>query len=171
MTDAPPLVFIYDGEGEFKPSSPWVARKADGHYVIGAKYALVEHSERSAKSHAHYFAQIKEYWQTLPEALADEYPTAEHLRKKALIRTGYATHTDFTLDTERDAITFAGAMAVMDEYCVVDVKKRVVRRWQARSQNYRSMNREEFQASKQAVIDYIDRLLGAARESGRGFSH
>lgn len=164
MNAVPPLLFRYEGEGAWSPSNNYVARRADGHYVIGAVYALVEHSERSVKSHAAYFAQIKDYWQTLPESLAAEYPTSEHLRKKALIKSGFATHTDFTFDTPRDAITAAGVMANDDEYSIVEVKDRVVRRWRARSQNYRSMDREEFQKSKQAVLDYIDARLGRERK-------
>lgn len=166
MAEAPPLLFRYEGEGAWSASSNYMARRADGHYVIGAVYPLVEHSERSAKSHAHYFAQVKEYWQTLPDQLAPEFPTAEHLRKKALIRCGFATHTDYTFDTPKDAITFAAVMGQVDEYCIVEVKGRVCRRWQAQSQNYRAMNKEEFQKSKQAVLDFIDQLLGTARKEG-----
>lgn len=163
MSSCPPLSFRYEGEGEWKPASPFMARKADGHYVIGQVYALVEHSERSMKSHAHYFAQIKEYWSTLPESLAHEFPSAEHLRKKALIRAGWADEQATVLDTHEDAIKFAAFAKNMDEFSVVVVSDRIVKRYVARSQNFRAMNKEEFQKSKDDVLKLIDDMLQGAR--------
>ena len=160
---APPLLFRYEGEGDWSPANKYVARRADGHFVIGAVYALIEHNERSAISHAHYFAQVKEYWQTLPESLAAEFPSPEHLRKKALIRAGFAEEQATVLDTHEDAIKFAAFAKTIDEFCIVAIEGRVVKRFVAQSQNYRAMNREEFQKSKQAVLDYIDALLKDAR--------
>lgn len=145
------------------PASPFMGRLADKHYCIGETYSLVEHHERSMKSHNHYFVQLAEYWQTLPESLADDYPTAEHLRKKALIGCGFATGTDFIFDTPRDAIAFAGIMAQEDEYCIVEVNGRTVRRWRAQSQSVRAMGKRAFQESKEAVLMFVDKLLAAKR--------
>src|SRR4051812_26696984 len=62
---------------------------ANATFETGASYQLVEHHDRSAVSHSHEFAWLKDAWKNLPEGLADQYPTADHLRKRALIDAGY----------------------------------------------------------------------------------
>lgn len=156
---APPISFRYEGDGAWAPSSPFAAKRADGAYVIGMDYTLIVYNPRSDRSHNHFFAQLSELWQTLPEAIKDEYPSAEHLRKKALIRTGYAIHTDTLLSTNRDAILFAAMAAQLDEYCIVEVKGRAVRRYTAKSQSRGAMPADEFQRSKNDVLAFAENLL------------
>lgn len=167
----PPIILRYEGEGAFQPASPYMARLADRHYVIGETYPMAEHHERSMRSHNHYFASLADAWGNLPDALLEEYPTAEHLRKKLLIRAGFATHTDYTLDTPRDAITLAAILA-RDKYSIVEIKGPSVRHWQAESQSIRAMGAKRFQASKSAVFAEVDKLLAVApgeteRNAGR----
>ena len=164
MTAAPPLLFLYAGDGAWSPAHESVAKRADEHYVVGAIYPLVEHNSRSAVSHSHYFAKVNEYWQTLPEALADEYPTPEHLRKKALIRAGYADERSIVCASKAEALKIGAFIRPMDEYAIVEVRERVVRVYTARSQSYAGMNHEEFQKSKEAVLQFIDDLLLRSRE-------
>ena len=156
----PPLGFIYEGQGNWGPATKWVASRSDGYYQIGTTYVLVEHSMRSTRSHNHYFASLHEMWSTLPEEHSKTYPTPEHLRKKALIATGWATHTDYPCDTSRDAIMLAGILAIKDEYCIVKISSDTVRCFSAMSQDYRSMNKEEFQRSKDDVLGFVSKLLG-----------
>lgn len=160
MTDrAPPLPCRWTGS-EFKPWNLGLARK---HYEPGGTYALVVHDERSQASHNEFFAALDTRWQTLPESLAAEYPTRESLRHKVLIRCGYATEHDFVLPTDAAATLFAAALIESDDecYCIIEVRSRVVRRYRAQSQAYRAMGKKVFEASKQAVLDYIDReILG-----------
>lgn len=159
MPEAPPLIFTYEGEGEFKPSTPWVARRADGHYVIGAKYVLIEHSERSAKSHSHFFAQVREYWMTLPESLADEFPSPEHLRKKALIRKGYCDERSIVCASKAEAMRLAAFMKPMDDYAIIVAREAVVTVYTAKSQKIKAMGAKDFQKSKEDVFAFIDGLL------------
>ena len=58
-------------------------------YTPGECYVLGVNEERSIASHRHYFAAINEAWQNLPEDKVARYPSAEHLRKWALIKSGY----------------------------------------------------------------------------------
>src|SRR5690606_5859628 len=98
-----PLLFRYEGEGEFRTASEYWAKRADIAYVIGETYKLVEHRDRSQSSHNHFFALISEAWQTLPDHLLEEYPTAEHLRKKMLIRCGYADERSIVCASKAEA--------------------------------------------------------------------
>ncbi len=153
---APPLPFQWDGD-TMVPRWP---RKADEHYVIGQDYMLAPLEERSEASHRHEFAFVRDAWSTLPESLADEYPSAEFLRKRALIATGYCTVTDYVCGSNAEALRWATNLRrEVDEYAVVIVQKTVVRVLRAKSQSRRAMQPDEFQASKTAILDHIAGLL------------
>jgi len=78
MTDAtPPCAFQWDGE-VMKPIN---AKRADAFYTVGERYILAPVSNRSDATHKHEFAWLREAWMSLPEHLAERFPTAEHLRK------------------------------------------------------------------------------------------
>ena len=87
MTTAP-LPLRYEGEGEFRVMSNYWMAKADKAFVVGETYRMVEHHDRSTNSHNHYFALLKNGFDSLRDHLREEDPTVEHLRKKALIRKG-----------------------------------------------------------------------------------
>lgn len=162
-----PLQFQYMGEGEFRTSGYW-ARRADLAYVVGETYRLVEHHDRSQSSHNHYFALINEAWQTLPDHMLDEYPTAEHLRKKMLIRCGYADERSIVCASKAEAQRVAAFVKPMDDYAVIAVREAVVRVYTAQSQSTKAMGATVFQESKTKVIDAIADLLGVdADDLGR----
>lgn len=158
MTAPPPMIFHWTGEA-FVPRQP---RYADRHYVVGEDYRLVVEEERSKKSHDQYFAELDDKWGNLPDYLLEEYPSRESLRHKALIRCGYCTERDWVFGSEATASTFAAAMIEGDEdrYCIIDVRGCVVRKYKALSQKRKAMDKKVFQASKQAVFDFVDKLLG-----------
>jgi protein gp37 len=62
----------------------------DAEFVVGDVYQMVVQEQRSMRSHAHYFASVNEAWLNLSESDAERFPSVEHLRKFALIRTGFA---------------------------------------------------------------------------------
>lgn len=158
----PPIEFAWDGEA-MTPATPFMARLADKHYVIGERYRLAEEHGRSAKTHNHYFAAINEAWRNLPDAMADEYPTPEHLRKKALIRAGFADERSIVCGSKAEAQRVAALIKPMDLYAIVTVSEATVRVYTAQSQSTRAMGAKVFQESKQAVLDFVDRLLGVTR--------
>src|SRR5258708_5689576 len=80
-----PIAFEWDGEA-MKPLQP---KLADKEYVVGERYTLAPFEQRSLATHNHEFAWLYEAWMNLPEALAEQYPSPEHLRKRALIDAGY----------------------------------------------------------------------------------
>lgn len=153
----------YQGEGEFKAPSPLWAREADKQFVVGENYRLAEHHDRSDATHAHYFAVINETWHSLPDALMDEYPTAEHLRKKMLVKCGYADERSIVCASKHEARRVAAFIRPMDQYAVVSVREAVVRVYTAQSQSYKAMGKRVFGESKEKVLDALADLLGSDR--------
>lgn len=162
MSEAPPILLQYEGEGEFKPAGSYWAKQADKHYVIGARYALVEHQERSQKSHAHYFAMVHDAWANLPEHLAEQYPTSERLRKHCLIKAGFADSQTFVCSSKAEAQRMAAFIRPIDEFSIISVKEATVTRWTAKSQSMKAMGKDEFQRSKDAVLQILSDMIGVA---------
>ena len=158
-----PLTLRYEGDGEFKPVSAYWSRVADKEFVVGEQYRMAEIQERSDASHNHYFASVGEAWKTLPDELLEEYPTAEHLRKKALIRCGYRDERSIVAGSKAEALRLSAFVKPMDEYAIVTVSEAVVRVYTAQSQSRKAMGAKTFQESKQAVLDWLDDLLGVER--------
>ncbi|UHC16034.1 hypothetical protein LRS73_26745 [Methylobacterium currus] len=165
-----PVEFIWTGDA-MQPLGRFRGL-CDRQFVIGERYILVEQEERSSKSHAHYFACVRDGWSNLPEHLANRFPTPDHLRKWALIRAGFRDEQTFVASSKAEAIRVAAFLRPVDDTAVVRVKDSVVLRWTAKSQSKRAMGHEDFQRSKDAVLAVIDDLIGIApgtlsREAGR----
>lgn len=161
MSDAP-ILFRWDGEA-MEPFGGFQARQADKQYVVGETYRMVEHHDRSANSHRHFFATINDAWQNLPDELLEEYPNPEVFRKKLLIRAGYADERSIVCASKAEAQRIAAFVKPMDDYAIVTVREAVVRVYTAHSQSVKAMGAKTFQESKQAVLDRIDSLLGVER--------
>lgn len=146
------------------PASQYWAKRADEAFVVGETYKLVEHHDRSQSSHNHYFACLAEAWQTLPEHLLEEYPTVEHLRKKMLIRCGYADERSIVCASKAEAQRVAAFIKPMDSYAIVTVREAVVRVYTAQSQAMKAMGAKVFQESKTKVLDAVADLLGVERD-------
>lgn len=155
MSAPPPMAFRWDGEAMI-PQHP---KRADEAFTVGERYILAEYQERSTASHAHYFAAVADAWQSLPDELLSEYPTPEHLRKKMLIRAGYADQREVVCATKAEALRWSAIVGPMDAYSVITVRDNVVRIYTAQSQSFRAMGKAAFQASKDAVLSAITDLL------------
>lgn len=153
-----PIPFRWSGEA-MEPLKRFAAT-CDREFVIGELYLMAPVEERSEVSHRHEFAFLREAWSNLPEAIADQYANPEILRKKALIATGWCSVTDHVCGSHAEAVRWAANLRrELDAYTVVTVAKAVVRVFRARSQARNAMNREEFQASKTAILEYVSHLL------------
>lgn len=159
-----PVKFIWEGDA-MKPAAPYYQKLADKYFCIGEAYMMAEHQERSAKSHNHFFASIADAWGNLPDNLLAEYPSVEHLRKKALIRRGYCDERSIVCASKSEAIRIAAFVRPMDEYGIVIASEAVVKVLTAQSQSRKAMGAKVFQESKTAVLEFIDELLGL--ESGQ----
>lgn len=122
-------------------------------YMPGEVLIIDPQQERDMNSHRHYFVQLKEAFDNLPESLKRKYPTEDIFRKKLLIETGYFHQSEVVCDTARDATVVAAFMAPLDPAAVITVHGRVITTYVAVSQSIAAMGRAEFQASKWAVLD------------------
>lgn len=150
-----PLTYL--GGGRFE-TTPYHLKRLD--YGQGEIITVEEVQERSAKSHRHYFAVINEAWQNLPEGLADEFPNVETLRKRALIKTGYATLTELLCANNAEAVKACSAFTAADPYCFCEISGRAVRIWRAESQSHKAMGGKRFAESKERVLHWLSNLLG-----------
>lgn len=164
MTPDRPQSFTWDGE-VMVPRSPRLADKA---YTVGENYLLVTHEERSSATHNHEFAWLKDAWLNLPENLAEQFPTPEHLRKRALIDGGFYEETVVDAGTTAAALRVASAFISREEFSLVIVRRHVVVIRTAKSQSRRSMNKQEFQASKTAILEIVSNMIGVKPEQLTG---
>lgn len=157
MTDtAPPVPFQWTGE-HMRPLQP---KRADAFYTVGERYLMAPVCQRSDASHRHEFAWLREAWLSLPEDLAERFPTSEHLRKWALIRAGYSDSHTITCSSKAEALRVAAFVRPIDEFAVVTVQGPTVTRWTAKSQSKRAMGAQEFQDSKTKIMEVIARMIG-----------
>lgn len=158
-----PIYFEWDGD-HMVPRRRFKAL-CDKTFVVGEVYALVEDTPPSDASRRHYFATLRDMWGTLPESEAGRFPSAEHLRKWALCKAGYAKERIITCDTEKDAKEMAALVRPLDPFALIVRTGTVVRVYQAESQSKRNMKNERFQQSKEAVFRVVAELVGVpARE-------
>ena len=129
-------------------------------FEAGRHYIMEADGERSYKSHNHYFAQIHDCWQNLPEALSERFPTAEHLRKWCLIREGYSCQITHVCGSEAEAKELAAKLKPVDEFSVVVARDLTVIIAQAKSQKKNSMEPKEFQESKTKVLERMEEMIG-----------
>lgn len=162
MTTAP---ILYTWDGENMVPHPRFKAECDASFVIGERYRLVEHNDRSAASHNHEFAFVAEAWAQLPEHLSEQFRTPEHLRKRALIDAGYFNQQEVDAGSHAAALRVANFIAAMDEYSVVVVRGPIVVKRSPKSQSRRAMGKEEFQASKQAVLEIVSALIDVKPET------
>jgi hypothetical protein len=151
--------FMWNGEAMI-PARP---KAADKEYVIGQRYWLDEVSERSWISHKQQFAWIAEAWNNLPESFADTFPTPEHLRKAALIATGWHRETIIDAGSRAAALRVAAYARGEDDFAQVVVRGSTVTVRKARSQRMHGLDRMlkgEFQASKDDILGWISNLIG-----------
>lgn len=155
MDTFPPQHFEWSGEAMI----PLHPRRADKTFVVGQRYSLVQHEERSEASHRHEFVWLREAWKSLPEHLAERFPTSEHLRKWALIRAGYSDSHTIVCSSKAEAVRVAAFIRPMDEFAVVIVQNATVTRYTAKSQSKKAMGAKEFYESKERIMEVVARML------------
>jgi len=161
MSEVPPIRFVWQGDS-FTPAAPYWQRMADKHFVIGNSYEMVPYEDRSARSHNHEFAWLKDAHSNLPENLADEYPTPEHLRKRALIQAGY--YDEQVIDAGSNAAALRVSTGIKafpgEAFSLVIVRGGFVVIRRPRSQSRRAMNAKEFQESKTKIMEIVADMIG-----------
>lgn len=164
MTD---LVCAWDGE-HLSPIFGANTKLANARLVVGQRYAVTVEEPRNMAAHRGFFARLHEAWQSLPDDLMGDYPTSEHLRHRALIRTGFSKMTDVVAASPAHALTIAAAFQEMDGYALVLIEDRAVRIWRAESQSVRAMGSQRFKQSIDAVEGWVSDLLGITPDQMAG---
>jgi hypothetical protein len=163
MPGAAPIPMQWHGDAMLP--LPGFAKRADQTFTIGQVYRLVEVEERSEATHRHEFAWLREAWMSLPEALADQFATPEHLRKRALIETGHHHETVIDCGSQAAALRVASFARGEDDFAHVVTRGALVVVRKAKSQSRRAMDRAEFQNSKSDVLAWVSALLGVTPEA------
>lgn len=156
-----PMDFGWDGE-VMKPLHP---KLADKQFVCGENYRLEIREDRSGPSHRQYFASITEAHKNLSEELTLQHKTPEHLRKWALVKSGYHDERSVVCSSKAEALRLAAFIQPMDEYAVILCKGSAVTVFTAKSQSMKAMGKADFQQSKDAVLDIIAALIGTDRDT------
>jgi hypothetical protein len=136
---------------------------AEREFRPDGRYLMQVHHERSYQRHKAYFASLHEAWSSLAHD-TDLWPTPEHLRKHALIKTGHFDERLLACDSVEMAQRVAAFVRPLDEYAIIVASGDVVRVWTAKSQSYRAMGRDPFNKSMDDVLDYVAGLLGVPKE-------
>lgn len=162
----------FEWNGEAMVPRPAFVKRANETFTVHEIYRMDVVEERSLRSHSHYFACINECWLNLPEHLAERFPSADHLRRYALVKAGFRDERSIVCASKAEAQRVAAFVRPMDGYAVVVVREAVVVVWTAKSQSMKAMGKADFQRSKDAVLDICAELIGVApetlrKESGR----
>ena len=142
------------------PLHPGVAQRQ---YAAGETYRLEAREVRSLASHNHFFAVVTEGWNNLPEHLGERFPSPDHLRRWLLIKAGYYDERSIPVPSKAVALRIAAFVKPMDDYAVVTVREATVSVFTAKSQSMRAMGKQDFQKSKDAVLDSLAALVEVER--------
>lgn len=153
------LLCGWDGEHLSPVGKTWASR-ADKTLVVGERYYVDVQLERSQASHNFYFAAVHDAWSNLRDDAAMQFPTAEHLRKYALVKAGFRDERSIVAATRAEALRIAAFIKPMDDFAIVTVFGAVVVVHAAKSQSARAMGKDEFERSKTAVLDIVAGLIG-----------
>jgi hypothetical protein len=153
-----PLLCQWTGES-FEPARRH-AKDCNAALVVGQSYMIDVAEPRSEAAHRSFFASINEAWKSLREDDAERFPTADHMRRYALIKAGFCKRTDVVCANNNEAMRLAAMVKGLDTYSLTIVSERVVSTWTAESQSHKSMGKKRFDESQQAVRDYCASILG-----------
>lgn len=155
---SPAITCQWTGEA-FKPDARF-AKIADANFVVGERYTLAEVQDRSRASHSHYFAALTEAYDTLPEGVGAQFDCVEHFRARGLIECGFYNQREFIAGSAREAQRLVAFLRGSGGYAVYSITGCAVVERTAKSQSMRAMGKADFQASKQAVLEWAWGLCG-----------
>ncbi len=154
---------------------PRYEKTARQQFVVSEEYPLQIIETRSRASHNHFFASVHDAYSNLPETVQARWLNEDHMRKWVLCEIGYYDEDEIEFDTRRDAQEFARHCRKWDERLPTSARDyarlwvtqadgnwKVIRRT-AKSQSAAAMGKDAFQASKKAVLEYLDDGLGVKR--------
>ncbi len=166
MAAPAPILATWTGS-EFEPARRH-AKTLDATLTIGVQYLLEIQEPHSEKARRHFFAQLHDIWISLPEDIAERWPSVESFRKAGLIATGFCDKTEAICATNKQAQALAASFGRIDDYVMVEIRDRAIAVWTARSQKRAVMGNDDFKASKQAVLEWAAHQVGVKAEDVAG---
>ena len=159
MSKPAPMLFEWNGEAMVPVRR--FHNIANATFTVGEVYRMEAQEQRSLISHNHYFATLQQIWESLPERYVDHIPSVEHMRKWALIRTGFRDERSIVCASKAEAERVAAFVKPMDDFAIVIAHEASVLVYTAKSQSMKAMGAKEFQRSKEAVLDYCQGMIEA----------
>lgn len=108
----------------------------------------------------HFFAALRDAWGNLPDAMREQWPNAEVLRKHALISIGYCDVITLAVGSKAAAPQIAAAFRMKDQYCIATVRGDVVTVYTARSMARRVLLKRDFRDVAEKVFHWIAQQTG-----------
>lgn len=162
MTVARPIRFLWTDGLVMAPVKGYLAR-AEAQFEVGKVYQLEVREERSAAEHNHYFAALSDCHANLSEEATEKLKTPDHLRKWALIETGWYDEVQTDCGTQEVALRMAAFTRRMDDYCEIRVRGSVLVVRHAKTQSVKAMDKDAFRKSKTEVLDLLSDMIGVNR--------
>jgi hypothetical protein len=168
MTILRQLVFQWNGTA-MVPTERFTTL-AKNQFVEGAFYVLQPHDEVSHRERGFYHASVKAAWDNLDADAVARYPTADDLRKWALIKSGWRVENFTVCGTAKDALKLSAFVKDhLQRQSVVAVSGNVVSTYVARTQKVGNpelgyMTTEEWKQSNQDVLDILSQDIGVTRK-------
>lgn len=166
------VTFRWDSERRVMVPLDRFSNIAASQFNDAEEYNLEIREHRSSQSHRHYFACINEAWKNLRGETAEILISPNHLRGWALCVAGYC-HTQIVAAPDKDSAikmaVFARKLASGEGYAEIKIKK-IDGTWYVQSrvpmsQSRSAMNKEEFAASKNSVLDIIAGEIQVSRKT------
>lgn len=160
MKNTSPVPMRYEKSVGFFPENQYWLNICDDRFGDGEVVTLDEVNDRSQKSHDQLFPLLREAFLQLSEELKEQFPTADHLRARALIESGYFMETIIDAGSEDAAWRFASTIRARSTFSLVVVRGQFVIIRDPRSQSLRAMKKKEFQESKTKVLEVVCDMIG-----------
>lgn len=164
MKNTSPVPMRFEKDIGFFPENQYWLNICNYRFGDGEVVTLDEVNDRSQKSHDQLFPLLREAFSQLPEEFKEQFPTAEHLRARALIEAGYFDETVVDAGFPDTAREFAATIRGRSTFSLVVIKDNFVIIRDPRSQSLRSMKKKEFQESKTKVLEIVCDMIGITVE-------
>lgn len=160
-----PIPMTYSGGGIFMADRRAI-QMCEDRFGAGEALTMATVEERSKRSHDHFFATMEELWQTLPEHLADVYPTADSFRKRALIATNHCDANTTVCASNAEALRMLALANALAPESLAIVRGAVVIVYTAHSQSMKAMGKATFQKSKDDCLGWAEQQVAGQGAGG-----
>jgi|SRR6185369_4843478 len=139
------------------------AAQAQRQFKMGNNYMLEVREPRSGAAHRHYFAAIGDAFPNLDDRCTERLKTPEHLRKWALIETGFYDEVITDCGSHEVALRMAAFSRAIDDYAEIRVRGNLLSIRRAKSQKVTEMDAAHFKASSDAVLELLSDMLHVSK--------